>query len=51
MGIKNFMKITQKYSPKSIIYTKITDYKNKIMAIDANLMIYKMIFGIRKNII
>ena len=49
MGIKNFMKIIQKYSPDAITYNKITHYQNKILAIDANLMIYKMIFAIRKN--
>jgi len=49
MGIKNFMKIIYRYSPKSITYTKINEYQNKIIAIDMNLMIYKMIFSIRKN--
>ena len=49
MGIKNFMKIIQKYSPDAITYNKINQYQNKILAIDANLMIYKMIFAIRKN--
>lgn len=49
MGIKNFMKIIHKYSTGSITYTKITDYKNKTIAIDMNLLIYKMIYAIRKN--
>jgi|688.fasta_scaffold513989_1 flap endonuclease-1 len=49
MGIKNLMKIINKYASKSIKYTNIEKYKNKIIAIDANLMIYKMIFAIRLN--
>ncbi|QKF94371.1 FLAP endonuclease-1 [Fadolivirus algeromassiliense] len=49
MGIKNLMKIIQKYAPNSIKYTKISDYKNKIIAIDGNLMLYKNIFAIRLN--
>lgn len=47
MGIKNLMKIVQRYAPKALKYTKIDKYKNKIIAIDANLMIYKIIFAIR----
>lgn len=49
MGIKNLMQIIKKYAPTSLKLTKITDYQNKIIAIDANLMIYKMIFAIRMN--
>lgn len=49
MGIKNLMVIIKRFSPNSISNKKINDYKNKILAIDANLMIYKMIFAIRKN--
>src|SRR5438309_11975475 len=49
MGIKNLMKIIKKYAYQSIKTTKITDYQNKILGIDSNLMIYKVIFAIRKN--
>ena len=49
MGIKNLMQIITRYAPNSITYHKIDYYKNKILAIDANLMIYKMIFAIRFN--
>jgi len=49
MGIKNLMKIINKYAPESVSYTKIDNYKNKILAVDANLMIYKMIYAIRLN--
>ncbi len=49
MGIKNLMKIIQKYSPNSVQYTQIYNYKNQTLAIDANLMIYKIIFAIRKS--
>lgn len=49
MGIKNLIKIIQKYAPESIMYTTIDKYKNKILAIDANNMIYKMVLGIRMN--
>lgn len=49
MGIKNFMKIIQKYAPGAISLTKINKYKNKTIAFDANLLIYKMIYAIRLN--
>jgi flap endonuclease-1 len=49
MGIKNFMKLIYKTSPSSIIDTNITKYQNKVLGIDANLMIYKMINAIRQN--
>lgn len=49
MGIKNLMKIIQKYAPAALTYTKIDKYKNKTIAIDSSLMIYKMIFAIRMN--
>lgn len=47
MGIKNFMKFIQKYAPTAIKLTKITDYKNKTLAIDADLMIHKLILAVR----
>lgn len=49
MGIKNLMKIITRFAPKSIEDKKISDYQNKKLAIDANLMIYKSIFAVRKN--
>ncbi len=49
MGIKNLMKIIIRYAPNAITYTKIDNYKNKTIAIDANLMIYKMVYAIRLN--
>jgi len=49
MGIKNLMKLIDKYSPNSIVNTKITDYNDTILGIDSSLMIYKLIYAIRKN--
>lgn len=49
MGIKNLIKLVHKYSKNSISHTSILDYKNKIIGIDTNLMIYKMVYAIRKN--
>ena len=49
MGIKNLMKIIERFAPQAVSDKKITDYANKKLAIDANLMIYKSIFALRKN--
>lgn len=49
MGIKNFIKLINKYSPSAITNTNILKYKNKILGIDANLMIHKMVNAIRLN--
>jgi len=49
MGIKNLTKFIQKYAPSAISYTNIKKYKNSVIGIDANLMIYKLIYGIRTN--
>lgn len=49
MGIKNLIKLIQKYSPNSIEHKKIDAYKNKRIGIDINLLIYKMIYAIRLN--
>jgi flap endonuclease-1 len=49
MGVKNLMKLINKYSPEAIKFKKIDRYKNKTLGIDANLMIYKMIYAIRLN--
>src|SRR6202012_3385430 len=49
MGIKNFTKLIKKYAPKAIKSKKISDYKNKIIGIDSNLLIYKLVYAIRRN--
>jgi flap endonuclease-1 len=49
MGVLNLIKLIERYAPQSIKYKKITDYKNKKLGIDANLMIYKIIFAIRRG--
>ena len=49
MGIKNLMKLIRKYASESIKKTKIDEYKDKIIGIDTNLMLYKLIYGIRTN--
>ena len=49
MGIKNLIKIIDKYSPKAIKQTKIDKYNNKVLAIDFSLMLYKMVYAIRMN--
>jgi len=49
MGIKNFTKFLEKYAPNSIKHTKITDYIGETIGIDANLLLYKLIYGIRVN--
>lgn len=47
MGIKNFYKFLLKYAPKSITKKRITDYENKIIGFDANLLLYKIIYALR----
>lgn len=47
MGIKNFFKFIQKYIPSAISYKNIQDYSNKFIGFDANLLLYKLIYGIR----
>ena len=49
MGIKNFFKVVRKYAPSAIKQTNITKYAGKKIGIDANLMLYKLIFAIRKH--
>lgn len=49
MGIKNLYKFIEKYASDAIKLTKITDYKNTTIGIDFNLMIYKLIYSLRKN--
>jgi len=49
MGIKNLKKFLDKYAPKSITTTKYDNYKNKTIAIDTSIILYKYIAGIRKT--
>ena len=49
MGIKNLIKVIEKYAPTAIKKTKIDKYNNKILAIDFSLLLYKIIYAIRKN--
>lgn len=49
MGIKNLIKLVDKFAPDSIKDKSISDYRNKILGIDANLMLYKMVYAIRRN--
>lgn len=47
MGVKNLIKFIEKYAPNAIIYKNIIDYQNTKIGIDANLLIYKIVYGIR----
>ena len=49
MGIKNLFKLIKQKAPDAISSNTIDFYSNKIIGIDANLMIYKIIFGIRSS--
>ena len=49
MGIKNLMVLIKRYAPDAITYKRVKDYQNSYIGIDANLLIYKMVFAIRKN--
>ena len=49
MGIKNLMKLIKKYASGCIEPTRLYRYRNKTLGIDANLMIYKNIYAIRKK--
>lgn len=49
MGIKNLFPLIRRYTPSAIKYKNITDYRNTTIAIDTNLMIYKMVYAIRKH--
>lgn len=48
MGVKKFYNVIKEYAPNSISIKRLEDYKNKTIAVDGNLMIYKNIMGIRK---
>jgi flap endonuclease-1 len=47
MGVKNLIKFIEKYAPDAISYKKIDQYKNQRIGFDANLLLYKIIYGIR----
>lgn len=47
MGVKNLMKFIKKFAPSAIEYKTIKVYRNTIMGIDANLLIYKLVYAIR----
>lgn len=47
MGIKNLFKFIQKYTKNTINIKNIKDYQGKTLGIDANLLLYKMIYAIR----
>lgn len=49
MGIHNIVQLIRKYSPSSITSFDIKNLKHKIVAIDANLMIYKLLSAVRKH--
>ena len=49
MGVKNLIKFIERYAPSSVRSTRITDYRNKTIGIDANLLLYKLILAIRQN--
>lgn len=49
MGIKNLYKLITDYAPDSITNTKISDYKNKVIVIDASLVIYQYVIAIRNT--
>jgi len=44
MGIKNFYKFIQKYAPDTLENKKLGDYSGKILGIDANLLLYKLLY-------
>jgi len=47
MGVKNLIKFIKIYSPNAISYKKIDAYRDSCIGFDANLLIYKLIYGIR----
>jgi len=49
MGPKNFTVIISKYAPTAITYAPIQHYAYSVIGIDANLLMYKMIYAIRRN--
>lgn len=49
MGVTNLMNLIKTYAPKAIKYKNISDYKGKVLGIDANLMLYKIVMAIRRG--
>ena len=49
MGIKNLYKLISEYSPNSITNKKISYYNNKVIVIDASLVIYQYVIAIRNT--
>ena len=49
MGIKDLNKFLKKYNPSCLVSSKMIDYKNKTIAIDTSLIIYKYISAMRKT--
>lgn len=49
MGIKDLNKFLRKYNPSCLISSSLKDYKNKTIAIDTSLIIYKYIAAMRKT--
>jgi flap endonuclease-1 len=49
MGIKNFIKYVEKNAKNALIYSSIDKYKNKTIGIDTNLLIYQLVYAIRKH--
>jgi len=47
MGVKNLIKFIEKYAPDAISYKRIDQYRNTRIGFDANLLLYKIIYGIR----
>jgi flap endonuclease-1 len=47
MGVKNLIKFIKRYAPKAITYKRIDEYRNTRIGFDANLLIYKIVYGIR----
>ena len=49
MGIKNLTQILKKESPNSIKHINLSDFKNKKVAIDISILIYKNLINVRVN--
>ena len=49
MGIKNLYKLIEENAPDSITEHKISHYKNKIVVLDASMIIYQFVIAIRST--
>jgi len=47
MGVQHLPTIIKRYAPRAVTYTTIKHYVGKKIGIDANLLIYKMIYAVR----